>query len=115
MRAHTKMNAVAYALMVKDLMIGASYADLAESTGIGHKALIGYVRALHKAECVFICGWDPDARMAMTRPVFKLGTGRDKPRPRRSNADIKKAHRVRQKQALQLGLLERKEKVCEQV
>ena len=85
-RKHTtRINAVAFAVLVKALLDGEYTAkELAETTGLAIGTVRGYVNAMHRAKATYISGWDQDDCGRYKARQFTLGEGKDTPRPPRA-------------------------------
>lgn len=92
-----------YARLIDVLITtGGSTEELAEASGLHVATIYRYIKALRelKAEnprhkkCRII-GWSPDDRGYLTRPVYKLQSGHDVPRPAMTEAQKSKAYRDR--------------------
>lgn len=56
-------------------------AEIAEHTGL-HRLTVGRVQyAMHQRGVTHICGWGPDSMGRLVQPLYKIGRGRDVPRP----------------------------------
>lgn len=93
-----KVNAMAYAHLVKALFTGDHNCDeLAEITGLHKLTVYQYCRELHKVKAVHICRRDPDRLGRHTVKVYKLGEAKDAPRVRMTGAERQAATRARAK------------------
>jgi hypothetical protein len=83
-RKHTsRINAIAFAIMVKALLDGEYTAqELAETTGLAVGTVRGYVNAMHRAGAVYVSGWEQDDCGRYRARQYTLGEGQDKPRPK---------------------------------
>jgi hypothetical protein len=106
-RGH-KVNAMSFAIMCKLLMEGTrTCAELAEDTGLHVLTIYDWVRELHRQGVLHVCMWEGEGRSSMR--VFKLGPGKDAPRPTKPRSRIHAEYRAKKKAAL---LLHRMVGIC---
>lgn len=56
--------------------------EIAEHTGL-HRLTVGRLQlALHRRGAAHICGWGPDVMGRLVQPLYKIGRGKDCPRPK---------------------------------
>lgn len=76
-----KSNAVAYARLIKYLMLGVhSCEELGNLTDLHYSTVLRYTRELHRVKAIHICDWLTDNRGHDCVKVYKLGTDKDAPR-----------------------------------
>ena len=93
-----KINAYSQAQLVSNLLDGdLTCAELAEVTGLHYVTVLEYCRELYRARAVHIVRWEADARGYSTVKVYKLGRGKDAPRPKLTPAQRQARHRERVK------------------
>jgi transcription initiation factor IIE alpha subunit len=94
-----RVNAIAIAEMLKAAQEGVctSY-ELKEISGLNLNTVRGYMNVFHKAGVVHICDWEEDPRGNRTRKVYKLGKGKDMPKPKQSMSEINRRYREKMKQ-----------------
>lgn len=101
-----KVNAIAYANLIKLLMEGdCTCEELAEETGLHYVTVLQYTRELHRAQAVYVCAWGRDAKGAYTRRIYKIGTRPDAARPSITSAERTRKYRERQKAKQQFAFL----------
>lgn len=66
------VNQVTLALLIEELLAGASCDALAAATGLNIKTVRRYMAGWHKRGTVFRCGVLPNRRGAMKTPVYRL-------------------------------------------
>jgi predicted ArsR family transcriptional regulator len=94
MRTIVKVNAMSYAIMLKNMMEGDhSCFELAEITGLHVLTIYQYCRELHKQGVIHICRYEPNERGRHTIKVYKLGQGKDAKRIRMSGLERQAKHR----------------------
>jgi hypothetical protein len=94
-RGH-KVNALSFAIMCKLLQEGTRTCyELAEETGLHKLTIYDWTRELHKQGVIHICMWEGEGRSSMR--IFKMGPGKDAPRPTKSKAQISAERRARQR------------------
>lgn len=74
---------VAIAILIKRLAEGGlDYAELVETTGLHKQTIYGICKALRNIGWIHVEMWAENARGAFTYPVYRLGPGKDAPRPK---------------------------------
>jgi hypothetical protein len=72
--------------------------DLSHSSGIYVKTIRLFLKELHKHKLIHISQWDTKLNRRIKLPMYKLGEGIDKPKPKRlPSAETTKRYRQRQK------------------
>ena len=90
-----KINAYSQAQLVSNLLDGdLTCAELAEVTGLHSVTVLEYCRELYRARAVHIVRWEADARGYSTVKVYKLGRGKDAPRPKLTPAAMAQARKT---------------------
>ncbi len=93
-----RVNAIAIAEMLKAAQDGIYTAfELVEMTGLSINTVRGYMNVFHKAGVIHVCDWEEDIRGNRTRKVYKLGKGKDMPKPKMSQAEVNKRYREKVK------------------
>ena len=96
-RGH-KVNALCFSIMVKLLYDGTrTCAELAEETGLHVLTVYDWTREMHRQGIIHICMWEGEGRNSVR--IFKMGPGRDAPRPVKERSRIHAEYRARQKAA----------------
>ena len=96
-RGH-KVNAMSFSIMCKLLMDGTHTCyELAEETGLHVLTIYDWTREMHRQGVVHICMWEGEGRSS-TR-IFKLGEGKDAPRPIKHRSKVHAEYRARKKSA----------------
>lgn len=82
MKRTTRVNALAFSIMIKSLLDGGYTAkELAETTGLAIATIRDYVNYMHKAGAVYISGWDQDDCGRYRARQYTLGEGIDAKKP----------------------------------
>ena len=72
--------------------------DLADLTGLHVETTRAFVKEMHKRGLVHIAQWDTRLNRRIKLPMYKLGEGIDKPRPKPiPSAEVSKRYKERQK------------------
>ena len=83
MKRTTRVNALAFSIMIKSLLDGGYTAkELAETTGLAIATVRDYVNYMHKAGAVYISGWDQDDCGRHKARQYTLGEGIDMKKPK---------------------------------
>ena len=94
-----RVNAIAIAEMLKAAQEGVYTShELVEITGLSINTVRGYMNVFHKKGIVHIADWEEDPKGNRTRKVFKLGKGKDMPKPKQSMSEINRRYREKMKQ-----------------
>lgn len=78
------LNHVLFARVTRELVVGASCEALAQETGLNLATVRLLVKAMREHDVIRVLRWDPDARGAMSRRVYRLKLSpfeKDAPRP----------------------------------
>lgn len=77
-----RLNHILTADAVECMLDGAmTCIEIAEHTGL-HRLTVGRLQlALHRRGAAHICGWGPDSIGRLVQPLYKVGRGKDRPRP----------------------------------
>lgn len=88
-----------YVAMLAHLTEGAvSAQDLASLTGMHLETTREFLKEMHKRGLVHIAQWDVRLNRRIKLPMYKLGEGGDKPRPKPlSSAEVQRRYKERQK------------------
>ena len=88
-----------YVSLLAHLTEGAvSAQDLAALTGLHLETTREFVKEMHKRGLVHIAQWDTRLNRRIKLPMYKLGEGIDKPRPKPiPSAEVAKRYKERQK------------------
>jgi hypothetical protein len=72
--------------------------DLSDLTGLHVETTRAFVKEMHKRGLVHIAQWDTRLNRRIKLPMYKLGEGIDKPRPKPiPSAEVAKRYKERQK------------------
>lgn len=83
-----------YAILFKHLLDSPMTAhELAAETGVHIVTAQRLMRILKQYKVVHICAWEKDSRGRDVTPVYKLGTGKDKPKAKMTTAERTKRYR----------------------
>lgn len=89
-----KVNAIAYANMVKLMLEGVyTVQELADQTGLHYVTVCQYARELHRVGAAHISAWQPDSRDRDALKIYKIGSGKDKARRRLTASERQRRHR----------------------
>jgi hypothetical protein len=78
----TKLNAVMFSMLLEELMAGPATAqEIAEYTGMSVLTVQRTLRVMHRRGVIHIKSWGRDIRGAWTLRAWKLGEGKDAPKP----------------------------------
>jgi hypothetical protein len=95
----TKVNAGIYALMVYQLVEGASINDVVEETGLRKETVRKYVNAMYNQHALRIIRWDYDKAGRRTMAVYKLEVrskeNKDVPQPVMSMKERRARYRAK--------------------
>ena len=88
-----------YVSLLAHLTEGAvSAQDLSDLTGLHVETTRAFVKEMHKRGLVHIAQWDTRLNRRIKLPMYKLGEGIDKPRPKPiPSAEVAKRYKERQK------------------
>ncbi len=102
-----RVNAMAVALLIRDLQEGVyTVPELADRSGLSAQTVRLYLKALHKANAVYICDWDEDRKGSRTLRVYAIGDKKDVPKPQPQSAkDACKKYRQKKKMMAMLGVM----------
>ena len=96
-RGH-KVNAMTFSILVKLLYDGTRTCyELAEDTGLHVLTVYDWTREMHRQGIIHICMWEGEGRSSVR--IFKMGPGKDAPRPIKDRSRIHAEYRARQKAA----------------
>lgn len=94
-RGH-KVNALTFSILVKLLYEGTRNCyELAEDTGLHVLTVYDWVREMHRQGIIHICMWEGEGRSSVR--IFKMGPGKDAPRPIKERSRIHAEYRARKK------------------
>jgi len=98
-RKTIKVNALAFGLMLQYLMEHehATIAELAEHSGLHPQTVKTWLCEWHRMNLVHICGWDRNSYGRPTIIVYKFGPGKDKAKPKKSQAERARTWRANKK------------------
>jgi len=106
MRKLIKVNAMAYAQLVKAMLPGElTCQELAEETGLHLVTVYQYTRELHAAGAAHIARFEPDARGRHIIKIYKIGAGRDAKRVAMTKAERQARVRERRKAEQQIAVM----------
>ena len=97
-RRARKVNALTFSIMCKLLIEGTRTArELADDTGLHVLTVYDWLAAMHAQEVIHVCDWEGEGRSAMR--IFKLGPGKDAPRPVKGRKQAYADYRARKRAA----------------
>lgn len=95
-----KVNQLTYARLFRMLLDDpATVRELVEDIGLHRTTTLSLMRTLYLQGVVHICAWERDKMGRECIPVYKLGTGKDKPRRTRSGKQRQAQIRARKQNA----------------
>lgn len=101
-----KINSLTQARLIAAMLDGdKDCRELSELTGLHYVTVLRYCRELRLAGAAHINAWHLDVRGRSTVKVFKIGRGRDKPRPPAKTNNEKAALYRERKRAKRLQLV----------
>ena len=78
---HTSQHAVAFAIVVRELLDGPCTArELAEETGMRPETVLGWIRAMRRQHVIYVCHWVEDSQGRRGTAAYALGGKADAPR-----------------------------------
>ena len=95
-KVNQEMYARAFKLMVADPVTAH---DLVEEVGMHLVTASSLLRCFLKHKLIHVSAWEKDRRGRDVTPVYSFGSGRNKPRSRKSAADRQRESRERKKLA----------------
>lgn len=103
---HTTQHAVAFAVVVRELLAGRCTAlELAEETGMRHETILGWVRALKRHGAIHVASWVEDSNGRRSTACYALGDKPDAKRSPMAPIDIKRRYRQRAKQRAAMAMM----------
>lgn len=100
-----KINAYSFAQMTKLLLEGTySCQELADLTGLHYITVLNYTRAMHRAGAAHIASWEKDCRGRDVIKIYKIGSGPDAKRHKKTTLERAAAYRQKKRQIAMLGL-----------
>lgn len=106
-----------WAILIEGLIAGESTAhELAEESGVRLHTIRKVVNIMNRRGTIHICGWAKDKLDRAIIPIYKVGPGKNVPRPVKSRQQIKRDYleRNRMKKLAGLPHWERKRKTSDQ-
>lgn len=90
---------IAITKLVHFLQDGGTKADLAKDTGLAYRTVESWLNYWHNHEpkMVYVCGWEAARNGARTVKVYKWGSKKDTPPPKKSQADRSRDYRARKR------------------
>lgn len=96
-REMVKVNALAFAHLIKNMDGTLTCQELAEQSGLHYVTVLHYTRTMHKVGAAHISGWDKDSRGRDIIKLYKLGPGRDAKREKMGGAERQRRYRAKRK------------------
>ena len=103
-REMVKVNALAFAHLVKNMDGTLTCQELAEQSGLHYVTVLHYTRTMHKVGAAHIAGWEKDSRGRDIIKVYKLGPGRDAKRERMPAAERQRRYRAKKRMGEMISL-----------
>jgi hypothetical protein len=101
---HVKVNAMSFALLVKEMLAGESTCEeLAEKTGLHYVTVLNYTREMHKAGAAHICAWRMNHRKQYVLKVYGIGNRDDVRKPRAAMTPAQRQLKYRMKRVKTLS------------
>jgi hypothetical protein len=80
---HVKVNAMSFALLLKEMLPGEyTCEELAERTGLHYVTVLRYTREMHRAGSAYIRAWRMNERKQYVLKVYGIGDREDVDKPR---------------------------------
>jgi hypothetical protein len=93
-----KVNAMSFALLVKEMLAGVyTCAELAERTGLHYVTVLNYTREMHKAGSAHIVGWRRNKLHRYTVKIYGIGDMPDARKPYEAKTPAQRTERYRAK------------------
>lgn len=93
-----KVNAMSFALLVKEMLAGEyTCEELAERTGLHYVTVLNYTRAMHKAKAAYICAWRMNEKRQYVLKVYGIGEMQDARKPRAAMTPAQRQLKYRMK------------------
>jgi len=101
-----KVNAMSFALLVKEMLAGEfTCEELAERTGLHYVTVLRYTREMHRAGSAYIRAWRMNERKQYVLKVYGIGDREDARKPRAAmtsaQRQLKYRAKVRRRQDVQ--------------
>lgn len=97
-----RVNAITNAQLLSKVSEGVFTTNqLSEETGLCIRTIRNYLSAMHKVGVLHIIDWEEDSGGRRSLKVYKLGAGKDMPKPKMSNAETKRRYRLKIKKIKQ--------------
>jgi hypothetical protein len=91
-----RVNAITNAQLLSKVSEGVfTTHQLSEETGLCIRTIRNYLSAMHKVGVLHITDWEEDTGGRRSLKVYKLGAGKDMPKPRMSNAETRRRYRLK--------------------
>ena len=93
-----KVNALSFALLVKEMLVGVyTCEELAERTGLHYVTVLRYTREMHKAGSAHIVGWRRNKLHHYVLKIYGIGDMPDARKPYEAKTPAQRAERYRAK------------------
>jgi hypothetical protein len=93
-----KVNAMSFALLVKEMLAGEfTCEELAEKTGLHYVTVLNYTREMHKAGSAYIAAWRMNHRKQYVLKVYGIGDREDVRKPRTAMTPAQRTQKYRAK------------------
>lgn len=93
-----KVNAMSFALLVKEMLAGEyTCEELAEKTGLHYVTVLHYTREMHKAGSAYIAAWRMNDRRQYVLKVYGVGNRADVDKPRKAMSPAQRQLKYRAK------------------
>ena len=101
---HVKVNAMSFALLVREMLAGEfTCEELAERSGLHYVTVLHYTREMHKAGAAHICAWRMNHRKQYVLKVYGIGNRDDVRKPRAAMTPAQRQLKYRMKRVKTLS------------
>ena len=105
-----RVGALNFALMTRELLAGATVAEIHQITGLHRVTICHYIQALRKAKAVHVHAWEQDTMGRWMVRSYMIGNKPDAPRvPPKTDKQVKADYKKRKASAVALGLVKQSE------
>jgi len=108
-----KVNAMSFAILVKEMLAGEYTCEqLSERTGLHYVTVLRYTREMHRAGSAYICAWRMDKRRQYVLKVYGVGNREDVDKPRKAKTPAERQLKYRAKLRRQQDVQSRSQAVA---
>lgn len=96
--AQIKVNAMSFALLIRDILEGQyTCEELAQRTGLHYVTVLNYTRQLYKVKAIHVHAWRMNAKRQYTLRIYAIGDKPDALKPRKAMTTAERTYRYRMK------------------